>query len=61
MIKSRVNIINYATLAEVNHFKKECSKDFNKMMAEFLRAQVVFYQEIVDKLQEALLRFDNRS
>uniref|UniRef100_A0A915JDX7 PX domain-containing protein n=1 Tax=Romanomermis culicivorax TaxID=13658 RepID=A0A915JDX7_ROMCU len=57
-IRSRLDTISCATLAEINHFQKERLCDFNRMMKNFLNGQVAFYERIVEKLKDAASKFE---
>jgi len=54
----RTDVISYALLAEINHFHSERTIDFKLAMQNYLREQIVFYQKVVDKLQDALQKYD---
>lgn len=54
----RTDVISYALLAEVNHFKSERTKDLNATMQKFLKQQVHFYKKIVEKLETTLRYYD---
>ncbi|XP_032511767.1 sorting nexin lst-4 [Danaus plexippus] len=53
----RNNVISYALLAEINHFKSERTVDLNATMQKFLKQQITFYKKIVDKLETTLQQF----
>ncbi|KOB78080.1 Sorting nexin-9 [Operophtera brumata] len=54
----RTDVISYALLAEVNHFKAERTVDLKATMQKFLRQQIQFYKKIVDKLEVTLQQYD---
>nr|XP_026491089.1 sorting nexin lst-4 isoform X1 [Vanessa tameamea]XP_026491090.1 sorting nexin lst-4 isoform X1 [Vanessa tameamea] len=54
----RTDVISYALLAEINHFKSERTDDLKATMQKFLRQQISFYKRIVDKLEITLNQYD---
>ncbi|XP_022244062.1 sorting nexin lst-4-like [Limulus polyphemus] len=56
-IYQRIDVISHSTLAEITHFQLERIEDFKYMMEGFLSAQIGFYQEVVQKLQESLNKY----
>ncbi|XP_026748285.1 sorting nexin lst-4 isoform X1 [Galleria mellonella] len=54
----RTDVISYALLAEVNHFKAERTTDLKATMQKFLRQQITFYKKIVEKLESTLQQYD---
>ncbi|CAH0721490.1 unnamed protein product, partial [Brenthis ino] len=54
----RTDVISYAILAEINHFKAERTEDLKATMQNFLRQQITFYKKIVDKLETTLQQYD---
>lgn len=56
-IRQRMDVVSYATLAEVSHFQKQKVHDFNTAMHHFLGGQISFYEEIVSNLKEAQSRY----
>lgn len=56
-IYKRIDVISHATLAEITHFQLERIEDFKHMMKSFLSAQIDFYQQVVQKLQESLSKY----
>lgn len=54
----RTDVISYALLAEINHFKAERTVDLKATMQKFLRQQIMFYKKVVDKLEVTLSHFD---
>lgn len=56
-IRQRMDVVSYATLAEVSHFQTQKVVDFNAAMHGFLGGQIDFYEEIVRKLKEAQGRY----
>lgn len=54
----RTNVISYALLAEINHFKSERTEDLKATMQKFLRQQITFYKKIVEKLEVTLNQYD---
>jgi sorting nexin-9/18/33 len=57
-IITRLDVVNYATLAEVNYFNGQKINDFSLYMRSFLSKQIEFYSEITEKLQKALAKFE---
>lgn len=53
-VSQRADVISYAILAEMNHFQNERLNDARQMMKNFITAQISFYQNIANKLQEGL-------
>lgn len=58
-VMRRTDVISYALLAEINHFKSERTVDLKATMQKFLIQQITFYKKIVDKLENTLQQFDN--
>ncbi|CAG9792159.1 unnamed protein product [Diatraea saccharalis] len=54
----RTDVISYALLAEINHFKAERTADLKATMQKFLRQQITFYKKVVDKLEVTLRQYD---
>ncbi|CAL8384337.1 sorting nexin-18 [Gadus morhua] len=57
-LHNRCNIISCATLAEVQHFHRTRVRDFRSQMQHHLSQQILFFQKITAKLQEALQKYD---
>lgn len=55
----RTDVISYALLAEINHFKSERTVDIKATMQKFLKQQINFYKKIVDKLETTLRYYDD--
>lgn len=53
-VTRKTDVVNYAILAEISHFRNERSIDMNRAMKQFLQQQIHFYQNIVSKLQTTL-------
>lgn len=58
-VQQRVEVVNYAVLAEINHFKTERTGDLKNTMKKFLQEQINFYQNVVGELQKALNAYDD--
>lgn len=58
-VQQRVEVVNYAVLAEINHFKTERTEDLKNTMKLFLEKQIEFYQNIVVELEKALHAYDD--
>uniref|UniRef100_A0A8C6LWN8 Sorting nexin 9 n=1 Tax=Nothobranchius furzeri TaxID=105023 RepID=A0A8C6LWN8_NOTFU len=56
-MNQRVSCMSYSLQAEMNHFHSNRIYDYNRVMQCYLEQQVTFYQQIADKLREALSRF----
>uniref|UniRef100_A0A1A8M315 Sorting nexin protein WASP-binding domain-containing protein n=1 Tax=Nothobranchius pienaari TaxID=704102 RepID=A0A1A8M315_9TELE len=56
-MNQRVSCMSYSLQAEMNHFHSNRIYDYNRVMQFYLEQQVTFYQQIADKLREALSRF----
>ncbi|XP_077286975.1 sorting nexin 33-like protein SH3PX1 [Arctopsyche grandis] len=54
----RTDVVTYALLAEMNHFKTERTVDLKAAMQQYLTEQIKFYKNIVGKLESALNHFD---
>ncbi|XP_072941427.1 sorting nexin-33 isoform X1 [Epargyreus clarus] len=54
----RTDVISYALLAEINHFKSERTVDLKLTMQKFLKQQITFYKKIVEKLELTLNQYD---
>lgn len=44
--QSRIDVISYASLAEMNHFNQNRVPDFKAMMQNYLTNQIEFYQKV---------------
>ncbi|KAL6097090.1 snx18 [Pungitius sinensis] len=58
-LHDRCNIISCATLAEIQHFHRTRVRDFRSQMQHHLRQQIVFFQKITAKLEDALQKYDD--
>uniref|UniRef100_A0A8C8R6Z3 Sorting nexin n=1 Tax=Pelusios castaneus TaxID=367368 RepID=A0A8C8R6Z3_9SAUR len=58
-IRDRCNIISFATLAEIHHFHQIRVRDFKSQMQHFLKQQILFFQKVTQKLEEALHKYDS--
>ncbi|XP_035764100.1 sorting nexin-9-like [Neolamprologus brichardi] len=56
-MNQRLSCMSYALQAEMNHFHSNRIYDYNRVMQLYLEQQVTFYQQIADKLREALSQF----
>lgn len=54
----RTDIMSYAVLAEMNHFRQERDVHLKETMRNLIAAQIVFYQDIIGKLQAAQRFFE---
>ena len=57
-VNRRTDIISYAVLAEMSHFRAERDIHLKKTMKDFIDAQIQFYTNIIGKLQEAKSQFN---
>ncbi|XP_074520540.1 sorting nexin-9-like isoform X2 [Halichoeres trimaculatus] len=53
----RISNMSYSLQAEMNHFHSNRIHDYNRVMQLYLQEQVMFYQQIADKLRGALNQF----
>ncbi|ELK12182.1 Sorting nexin-18 [Pteropus alecto] len=58
-IQDRCNTISFATLAEIHHFHQIRVRDFKSQMQHFLQQQILFFQKVTQKLEEALHKYDS--
>lgn len=54
----RTDVISYALLAEINHFKSERTVDLKATMQKFLKQQIQFYKKVVEKLEVTLHHYE---
>lgn len=52
-VNRRTDIMSYAVLSEMNHFRQERDVHLKETMKQFIEAQIAFYQEVVARLQTA--------
>lgn len=57
-VNRRTDIMSYAFLAEMNHFRQERDVHLKETMKNLITAQISFYQDIITKLQAAERYFD---
>ncbi|MEQ2257661.1 Sorting nexin-9 [Ilyodon furcidens] len=57
LMNQRLSCMNYSLQAEMNHFHTNRIYDYNRVLQFYLEQQVAFYQQITDKLREALSHF----
>lgn len=55
----RADIVSYATLAEVDYFQKQRVQEFKLMMQNFLKQQILFYENITDTLRQNFEKYEN--
>lgn len=60
-IRQRMDVVSYATLAEISNFQRQKVVDFNHAMHSFLGGQIEFYEEIVRNLKETQARYMSAS
>ncbi|XP_069577290.1 sorting nexin-9-like isoform X2 [Brachyistius frenatus] len=56
-MNQRISCMSYSLQAEMNHFHSNRIYDYNRVMQLYLEQQVTFYQQIADKLRQALSQF----
>lgn len=56
-VDRRVDIISYAVLAEMSHFRQERDHHLKETLGNLIDAQIQFYQNIISKLQAAQSQF----
>ncbi|XP_031641115.1 sorting nexin lst-4 [Contarinia nasturtii] len=57
-VNRRTDIMSYAVLAEMNHFRQERDVHLKMAMKHFIQEQITFYQEIITRLQTAQRFFE---
>lgn len=57
-VNRRTDIMSYAVLAEMNHFRSERDVHLKETIKHYIQAQIVFYQEIIQRLQTAQRFFE---
>ncbi|XP_075257606.1 sorting nexin-18-like [Convolutriloba macropyga] len=57
-VQDRTTVVTYAVLAEMNNFQSDRDVDFSDMMRDYLQQQLIFYNNITQRIQLALERFD---
>ncbi|XP_015256886.1 PREDICTED: sorting nexin-9-like [Cyprinodon variegatus] len=57
LMNQRLSCMSYSLQAEMNHFHSNRIYDYNRVLKFYLEQQVTFYQQITDKLREALNHF----
>lgn len=57
-VNRRTDIMSYAVLAEMNHFRQERDVHLKETMKNLISSQIVFYQDIIVKLQAAQRFFE---
>ena len=58
-VNRRTDVMSYAVLAEMNHFRQERDVHLKDTISTLIKAQILFYQDIVSKLQEAQRHLDS--
>ncbi|CAG0901512.1 unnamed protein product [Darwinula stevensoni] len=53
----RTDIVSYAVLAEMSHFREELARDANDMMKAYLKEQIAFYRRVTEKLEDSLKQY----
>lgn len=54
----RVDIVSYAIIAEITHFREERETHLKQTMKSLIEEQIKFYSSIVSRLQLAYKLFD---
>lgn len=57
-VNRRTDIMSYAVLAEMNHFRQERDVHLKETIKNLIQSQIVFYQEIIQRLQTAQRFFE---
>lgn len=56
-VNRRCDVMSYAVMAEMNQFRVERDQNLKQTMFDFITAQIDFYKNIVQKLEEARTHF----
>lgn len=54
----RVDIVSYAVIAEITHFREERETHLKQTIKSLIEEQIKFYSSIVSRLQLAYKQFD---
>lgn len=57
-VNRRTDIMSYAVLAEMNHFRAERDVHMKKAMKHFIQEQIKFYREVITRLETAQRFFE---
>ncbi|XP_054734032.1 sorting nexin lst-4 [Anastrepha obliqua] len=57
-VNRRTDVISYAVMAEMSHFKQERDTHLKQALKSFIEEQIKFYSNVVSRLQEAHRQFD---
>jgi len=57
-ISQRMDTVSGAIFAEMHHFHRERVRDYKGVMQAFLREQILFHQEIINKMNSSLAMYD---
>lgn len=57
-VNRRTDIMSYAVLAEMNHFREERDVHLKKAMKHFIQEQIKFYREVISRLETAQRFFE---
>lgn len=57
-VNRRTDVISYAVMAEMSHFKEERDTHLKQALKSFIEEQIKFYSNVVNRLQEAYRQFD---
>ncbi|XP_065050961.1 sorting nexin-18-like [Rhopilema esculentum] len=57
-VSARLDVMTNCVFAEINHFQRERVRDFKKQMQHFIGEQIQFHQEIINKLQSSLEKYN---
>lgn len=52
-VSRRADIMSYAVIAEINHFRSERDVHLKNTIKQYIHAQIEFYQEVIARLQVA--------
>lgn len=57
-VNRRTDIISYAVIAEMSHFRMERENHLKQTLKSLIEEQIKFYSAIVSRLQDAYTHFD---
>ncbi|XP_014090973.1 sorting nexin lst-4 [Bactrocera oleae] len=57
-VNRRTDVISYAVMAEMSHFKEERDTHMKQALKSFIEEQIKFYSNVVNRLQEAYRQFE---
>ena len=60
-VQDRTKVVTFSVLAEMNNFQSDRDVDFSDMMRDYLQQQLIFYNNISQRIRLALERFEPRN